>query len=95
VSTPEFAQLFLTNVPGFYSYMPGNYTLDPAATDILKAVQHSVLTERLMAQKLSDQAPAGTDLLGDACVKVVLGEFTPEQAAEYVQKGLEGWFKFM
>jgi raffinose/stachyose/melibiose transport system substrate-binding protein len=94
VSTPEFAQLFMTNIPGFYSYMPGNYTLDPAAMSIQKAVQASVLTERLMAQKLSDQAPAGTDLLGDASVKLVLGEFTPEQAADYVQKGLEGWFKF-
>ncbi len=94
VSTPEFAQLFMTNIPGFFSYMPGNYTLDPAATSILKAVQGSVLTERLMAQKLSDKAPTGTDLLDDASVKVVLGEFTPEQAADYVQKGLATWFPF-
>jgi raffinose/stachyose/melibiose transport system substrate-binding protein len=94
VSSPDFAQLFMTNIPGFYSYMPGNFTLEPAATSILKAVQGSVLVERLMAEKMSDQAPAGTDLLNDACVKVVLGEFTPEQAADYVQKGLEGWYKF-
>ena len=94
VSTPDFAQLFMTNVPGFYDYMPGNYTLDPVAGHMLDAVHNSVLTERLMAEKLSDQAPSGTDLLGDACQKVVLGEFTPQQAAEYVQKNLSTWYKF-
>ena len=29
VSTPEFAQLFMTNIPGFYSYMPGQVHAGP------------------------------------------------------------------
>jgi raffinose/stachyose/melibiose transport system substrate-binding protein len=94
VSTSDFAQLFMKNIPGMFTYIPGNYSLDPLANQILQVAKKSDLTERLMTEKLSAQAPSGTDLLDDASVKLVLGEFTPEQAAEYVQKNLETWFKF-
>ncbi|MHB9128868.1 MAG: ABC transporter substrate-binding protein, partial [Candidatus Humimicrobiaceae bacterium] len=94
VSTSEFAQLFMKNVPGFYSYVPGDYTLDPIALKMLDAAKNADLTERLMVEKLSDKSPSGSELLGESSVKLVLGEFTPQQAAENVQKNLETWYTF-
>ena len=94
VSSPEFAQLFMENIPGFFTYVTGDYTLDPVALQMLNAAKDADLIERLMTEKLSDKAPSGTEILNTAAQKLILGEVNPKEAAEYVQTNLETWFTF-
>ena len=94
MSTEEANQILMENIPGFYNYVPGDYSLDPSALKMLDVVNSADLIERLMLEKLSDESPAGTELLNTACQKLLLKEYTPQQAAEYVQENLETWYPF-
>ena len=85
-ATPEYAQLVMKEVPGFFAYTPGSYTLDDdLAKAMLAAAQGADVTIRATWEKLSDQAPSGNSLMNEALIKMLKDEFTPEQAAEFVQ----------
>ncbi|GAK57290.1 extracellular solute-binding protein family 1 [Candidatus Vecturithrix granuli] len=93
-ATPEFAQLMMKEVPGFFAYTPGEYTLDDElAKAMLDAADGADLTIRTTWEKLSDQAPSGNSLMNEALIKMLKDEFTPEQAAEFVQQGLATWYQ--
>ncbi len=93
-ATPEFAQLMMKEVPGFYAYTPGDYTLDDElAKAMLDAADGADLTIRTTWEKLSDQAPSGNSLMNEALINMLKDELTPEQAAEFVQQGLATWYQ--
>ncbi len=94
VATPEFAQLYMEEVPGFYSYTPGDYDLsDPLTKEMVDVAQESELTIRTVWEELSAKSPTGNALMGEALPMMVRGEFTPKEAAAYVQDGLESWYE--
>jgi raffinose/stachyose/melibiose transport system substrate-binding protein len=92
-STPEFAQLMMNEVPGFFAYLPGDYTLtNELAKEMIAAAQGADITIRTTWEKLSDQEPGGNYLINEAIIKMLTDEYTPQQAAEHVQSGLETWY---
>jgi raffinose/stachyose/melibiose transport system substrate-binding protein len=93
VSTPEFAELFMNELPGFFSYTPGDYSLgDPVAKEIIDAAANADITVRTVWEKLSSQEPSGNTLMWDAMIGLYTDKYTPEQAAAYVQNGLSTWY---
>ncbi len=93
VST-EFAGLIMTHIPGFYVYTPGKFELkDDLAKQMIDAAQGSDITIRTTWEKLSDRAPGGNRMMNDALIEMLTDRFTPEQAAAYVQKGLDSWYE--
>jgi len=96
MASAELAQAFMDELPGFFSYLPGEYTFkSPAAEEMFKLslADNVKLTARLFYEKVSMQDPSGTVLVEEALVRLATGQFTPEQAAEHVQKGLETWYE--
>jgi len=92
-ATPEFAQLMMNEVPGFFAYLPGDFTLsNELAKKMIAAAQGADITIRTTWEKLSDKEPGGNFLINEALIKMLTDEFTPQQAAEHVQKGLETWY---
>lgn len=94
VATPEYAQAFMNNLPGFFPYAPGNFILDnPLAKEIIDVVSKADITVRPTYEKLSAQDPSGTILLGEAVFRLLTDEYSPEEAAAHVQSGLELWYE--
>ncbi len=93
-ATPEFAELFMNELPGFFAYTPGKYNLkNPLAREMLNVAANADLTIRVVWEKMSAQSPSGNSLMGEALTKMWKDELTPEQAAAYVQNGLATWYK--
>lgn len=93
-ATPEYAQLVMKEVPGFYAYTPGNFKLDDdLAKSMINAAQGADITIRTTWEKLSDQTPSGNALMNEALIKMLTDKLTPEQAAAFVHKGLKSWYK--
>ncbi len=93
VSSPEYAQLLMDELPGFFSYTPGDYPLKNAiAKEMIGAASDAVLTVRTVWEKMSAQSPSGNSLMGEAIPKMWKDEYTPEEAAAYVQDGLATWY---
>ena len=94
VSGSEYAQSFMSELPGFFSYTPGTLTLtNPLAQKMYNAASSADLTVRLMSEKLNAQSPTGEDLLNEALQGMMMGSYTPETAALYVQQQLSTWYK--
>jgi len=92
-TTTEFAQLIMNEVPGFYSYTPGDYDLtNSLAKKMINAVDGAECTVRTVWEKMSDQSPSGNEAMGFALPKMMKGEFTPEEAAAYVQEQIDSWY---
>lgn len=92
-ATPEYAQLVMKEVPGFFAYTPGEFNLDdPLAKEMIAAAQGADITIRTTWEKLSDQNPSGNALMNEALIRMLNDEFTPEQAAAHVQDGLATWY---
>ncbi|WP_028973090.1 ABC transporter substrate-binding protein [Spirochaeta cellobiosiphila] len=94
LASPEFAQLYMNELPGFFSYTPGEYELtNKLAKEMESYVPGSEATVRTVWEKLSAQAPSGNELMGEAIQKMYAGELTPNEAAEYVDKGLSWYYE--
>lgn len=92
-TTPEFSQLMMNEVPGFFAYLPGEFTLsNELAKEMIAAAQGADVTIRTTWEKLSDQEPGGNYLINEALIKMLRDEYTPQQAAEHVQSGLDTWY---
>ena len=90
VSGSEYAQAIMRELPGFFSYTPGASTLEnPLAQKMFNAAATADLTIRLMDEKFNSTSPTGDDLMCTAVQKMILGEYTPESAAAFVQSGLK------
>jgi len=93
LASPEFAALFMDAVPGFFSYVPGDYTLGNAlASEMIDATSGADITIRTTWEKLSAQDPSGNDMMWDAMAGLLTDTYTPEEAATYVQDGLDTWY---
>jgi len=94
VSGSEYAQSIMDELPGLFSYTPGSMSLsNPLAQKMLDAATTAALTVRPMCEKLSAQDPAGNNLMGTALKEMILGNYTPETAAAFVQDQLDTWYK--
>ena len=94
LASPEFAALFMDAVPGFFSYVPGDYTLGNAlAAEMIAATSGADITIRTTWEKLASGVPSGYDLMCEAMVNLLTDVSTPEEAAAYVEDGLEQWYE--
>ncbi len=93
LASSEYAQLYMNELPGFFSYTPGSYSLtNTLAKEMEDYVSDSVPTVRTVWEKMSAQAPSGNELVGEAIQKMYAGELTPAQAAKYVDDGLSWYY---
>jgi len=93
-TTSEFGQVFMDNLPGFYSFTPGEYEFTNIVSQkIQDAATDAELTIRPFWEKLSSQDPSGNGLMEEALVKMYTDVLTPEEAAAFVQDGLETWYE--
>ncbi|MDF1567256.1 MAG: extracellular solute-binding protein [Spirochaetaceae bacterium] len=92
-ATPEYAQLLMNELPGFFSYTPGDYSISNSlANDMIAAASGADVTVRTVWEKLSAQSPSGNILMWEALIDMYNGVKTPEEAAAHVQKGLDTWY---
>jgi len=93
-STPEFATLLMNALPGFFSYVSGEYTLtNPLAKEMIDAASGADITIRTTWDKLASGVPSGYDLMCEATTGLLTDVYTPEEAAAHVEEGLEQWYE--
>lgn len=93
LASSEYAQLFMNELPGFFSYTPGDYSLsNQLAKEMESYVGASVPTVRTVWEKLSAQAPSGNELVGEAIQMMYADKLTPVEAAAFVDKGLSWYY---
>lgn len=91
---PEYAQLLMDELPGFFGYTPGDYAISNSlANDMIAAANGADVTVRTVWEKLSAQSPSGNILMWEALIDMYNGVKTPAEAAAHVQKGLDTWYK--
>lgn len=94
VASEEYAQALMNIGPGFFSYTPGNYTLESSLVrDMQSYIELSEPTIRTLWQKLSAEEPTGNGLLGEAMKGLYNRGATPEESAAFVHKGLAWYYK--
>lgn len=92
-ASPEYAQLFMDKLPGFFSYTPGDHKLNnELAKKMIDVIGKSDVTIRTTWDKLSAQEPSGNVLMREALIKMYNDEFTPEETANYIQTGIDSWY---
>lgn len=93
VAGAEYAQAFMNELPGFYSFTPGTWNPgNTLAREMYDVIPTADITLRLMCEKLSSKSPKGEVLLGQALVGMLTGTYTPESAAAYIQEQLDRWY---
>lgn len=94
LASSNYAQLFMDELPGFFSYTPGNYTL---SNDLAKQMQgyisDSVPTVRTVWEKLSAQDPSGNALVGEAIQSMYADVYSPKEAAQHIDDGLSWYYE--
>jgi len=94
LATPEFAGLLMDELPGFFSYVPGDYSLtNSLAKEMINATSGADITIRTTWEKLASGVPSGYDLMCDTMVNLLTDVSTPKEAAAYVEDGLEQWYE--
>jgi len=94
-TTCDYGQALLDNLPGFLPYPKCDYEVDnELVLEFLDVIQDSNtdLDVRFVEQKISRGEPSVRTLMFEVGQKVVAGEMTAEEAAEYVQEGLDSWY---
>jgi len=93
LASSEYAQLYMNELPGFFSYTPGSYTLNnDLAKQMQSYVAESVPTVRTVWEKLSAGSPSGNELVGEAIQKMYANELTPEEACKFVNDQLSWYY---
>jgi len=93
LTTPEFAQAYSDNQPGFFSLSDHPVTLsNPLAAEFLSWREECGSTIRLFDQFLSRGEPAGNTTSGENIYLMVQGSKTPEEVAQTIQDGLDEWY---
>jgi len=94
VSGSEYAQAFMTELPGFFSYTPGTVNLtNTLAQEMLGTAATADLTVRLMYEKYNSKSPGGDAILAETLADLLTGKYTPETAAAYIQGKLDLIYK--
>jgi raffinose/stachyose/melibiose transport system substrate-binding protein len=92
-ASPEYAKLFMDNLPGFITYTKGDFKINNRiAAKMVNTAKNSKITIRTVWEKLSDQSPTGNQMLAKAIQQMYNNKLTPEQAAKFVQDKLEVWY---
>ncbi len=93
VSGPEYAAAIMNELPGFFSFTPdAGFPANPLARDMYDATRDADNTVRPLWEKLSARSPSGNELMGFALSSMMVGTYTPAQAAGYVQDQLSTWY---
>ncbi|HET8728117.1 MAG TPA: ABC transporter substrate-binding protein [Alphaproteobacteria bacterium] len=94
MTTPEFAELYANQLPGFFSLSNHEVALeDPVAAEFLSWRQECESTIRNSYQILSRGEPNLENELWNVSAQVINGTLTPEAAAEQIQTGLDSWYQ--
>ncbi|HHW48201.1 MAG TPA: extracellular solute-binding protein [Clostridiaceae bacterium] len=96
LATPEAAEIIVNELPGMPPMIPGNIEIED---EIMKKWSSFVgekgdnVAMYWAFDKLNSQVPTGAVLIGEAVQMMWQGDYTPEQAAEHVQKGISTWYE--
>ena len=93
VASDEFAQIYATNLPGFFPLADADITVDnPLAQDCLAMRDECETTIRPFYQILSRGDQSLEELNKVVSAAVIAGTETPEGAAERMQTALSDWY---
>lgn len=93
MATDEFAQLFMNELPGFFSFTPGIYSLDNELSKKMYSYLHgSDKTVRTLWEGFSAQEPSGNSLMSTALKKLYNNEVSVLEALDYVNSGLSWYY---
>ncbi|RDU94688.1 carbohydrate ABC transporter substrate-binding protein [Trinickia dinghuensis] len=94
VASHEFAQVFTTSLPGFFSLQKGSVKVsDPLAQQFLSWRGQCATTIRPTYQFLSRGTPNLENEFWVESANVINGTDTPQKAAAKLQAGLDSWYK--
>lgn len=94
LTTPEFAELYANELPGFFSLSNHEVNLqDPLAQEFVNWRDECESTIRSSYQILSRGEPNNENDLWNASAQVLNGTQTPQEAADQVQQGLARWYE--
>lgn len=94
VAGPEFLDLYVNKVPGFFSMAkePVTYT-NALAQEFANLKEGAELTPRLGLDRLSAGTPPFDDEVWRLLQVMYTSDTTPEQVAAQLQDGLESWYE--
>ncbi|MFZ4893665.1 ABC transporter substrate-binding protein [Plantibacter sp. Mn2098] len=94
LGTPEFQQLYVNKLPGFFSMgkEPVTYS-DPLAQEFAGLKEGAELTSRLALDRLSAGQPPLDDEIWRVAQLMYNSGLSPEDATAELQKGLDSWYK--
>lgn len=94
MTTPEFAELYSNQLPGFFSLSNHAVSLeDPVAQEFLSWREQCESTIRNSYQILSRGTPNLENELWNVSAQVINGTLSSEDASKEVQSGLEKWYE--
>jgi raffinose/stachyose/melibiose transport system substrate-binding protein len=94
MTTPEFAEIFAGEVPGFYPLSNAKVTLkDDVAQTFVSWRAECKSTIRNSYQILSRGTPNLENDLWNLSAQVINGTISPEDAGKKAQEGLDKWYK--
>ncbi|MCA0251237.1 MAG: extracellular solute-binding protein [Actinobacteria bacterium] len=94
LGTPEFQQLYVNKLPGFFSMGKQAVTYDnPLAQEFAGLKDGSELTSRLALDRLSAGQPPLDDEIWRVTQLMYNTGLSPEDATAELQAGLDSWFK--
>ncbi|MCO6048924.1 ABC transporter substrate-binding protein [Mesorhizobium sp. RP14(2022)] len=94
VASPEFATIYANALPGFFSLSNTPVKMeDPLAQEFVSWREQCKPTIRSTYQVLSRGTPNLENETWVESANVINGTETAEQAADKLQKGLDGWYK--
>lgn len=93
LGTPEFQQLYVNKLPGFFSMgsEPVSYD-DPLAQEFADLKEGAELTSRLALDRLSAGQPPLDDEIWRVAQLMYNSGLSPEEATAELQKGLDSWY---
>lgn len=93
LTTVEAAQILADEIPGFYPLNQNSIQIkDAYANDFYALSEGKEVDARFVWPELQAGEPDGYLLTQTAALAVVKGSMTPQEAADYLQEGLESWF---
>lgn len=93
MATPAFGELLGNDIPGFFPmHTEAPVLADPHANAFLALNQGRETDIRFSWEKISEGTPSAYTLIEDGAKRVLLGELSPQEAADALQAGLAQWF---
>lgn len=94
LTSQELAEALGNELPGFFPMHHQMPTLENEHANTFLAMTRQYDTDvRFVWEKLMDGSPSAYDLVQEGAIAVILGQQTPQQAADALQAGLSEWFE--